>query len=106
MVLRPQDTASLVESIVIDIDAAENFPLRVAVNARDGGRPAFEVAFTEIRFTRPDPRQFTFVPPEGAEVIEAPGPDTPGGLDPDWPQPAAPEATPAAFEPAGVLSRT
>lgn len=91
LVLRPRDPASLIGSVVLAIDAEQKFPLRFAVNARDGGAPAVEVAFTEVSFTRPDASQFTFNPPPGATVNEegdqavppvggphgAPGPDGP-----------------------------
>jgi len=71
LTIAPRDTRSLVDSIVIDIDAETNLPLRLAVLARDGGAPAFEVAFTELSLTRPDPAQFEFNPPPGTTVVEA-----------------------------------
>jgi outer membrane lipoprotein-sorting protein len=72
LVLRPRDTSSLIDSIVIDIDAVEHFPLRFAILARDGGAPAVEVAFTDVSFDRPDDAQFTFNPPPGATVVDEP----------------------------------
>ncbi len=70
LVISPRDPNSLIRSIVIDIDAEERIPLRLAVLARDGGTPAFELAFTEVSFDRPDPAQFEFNPPPGATVVE------------------------------------
>jgi outer membrane lipoprotein-sorting protein len=71
LTIAPRDTRSLVKSIVLDVDAETNLPLRLAVLARDGGAPAFEVAFTEISLNRPDPAQFEFNPPPGTTVVEA-----------------------------------
>jgi len=71
LVLRPRDTASLVESVRLAIDATEHLPLRALVYARGVETPAIDVAFTQITFTRPDPDQFVFNPPPGAKVEEA-----------------------------------
>ena len=71
LVLSPRDTDSLVAQVRLAIDAREHLPLRVQVLARDGGAPAFEVAFTQISFARPDPEQFRFNPPPGAKVEES-----------------------------------
>jgi hypothetical protein len=72
LTLKPRDTASLIGSIVIDIDAEQHIPLRFAVLTRAGGAPAIEIAFSDISFTRPDASQFTFNPPPGATVVEEP----------------------------------
>lgn len=80
LTIAPRDSRALLKSIVIDIDAETKLPLRFAVLARDGGAPAFEVAFTDVTFTRPDPAQFEFNPPPGTTVVEAdedPAPDGP-----------------------------
>lgn len=74
LVLRPRDTASLLGQVRIAIDAAEHVPLRFEVFARDGGEPAFEAAFTQVDFARPDAEQFVFNPPPGAKVVEGSGP--------------------------------
>lgn len=71
LVLAPRDSTSLVSQIRLAIDATEHVPLRVQVLARDGGAPAIEVAFTQISFARPDPEQFRFNPPPGAQVTES-----------------------------------
>lgn len=71
LTIAPRDIRSLIKSIVIAIDAETNLPLRLAVYARDGGAPAFEVAFTELSLTRPDPTRFEFTPPPGTTVLEA-----------------------------------
>jgi outer membrane lipoprotein-sorting protein len=71
LTIAPRDTRSLVKSIILNIDAETNLPLRLAVLAREGGAPAFEVGFTELSLTRPDPAQFEFNPPPGTTVVEA-----------------------------------
>lgn len=73
LVLRPRDDASLVRQVRIAIDAREHVPLRFEVFAPGGGEPAFEVAFTQVDFGRPDPEQFRFNPPPGAKVVEGSG---------------------------------
>jgi len=71
LTLTPRDPRTLIKSIVLAVDAEAHIPLRLAVLTRDGGAPAFEVAFTELRLVRPDPAQFEFKPPVGTTVVEA-----------------------------------
>jgi hypothetical protein len=82
----------LIESIIVDIDAVEHFPLRFAVYARGGGAPAIEIAFTGISFDRPDASQFTFNPPPGATVVDE-------SSAPELPSPDKPEAKPSGALP-------
>ncbi|MBX6752397.1 MAG: hypothetical protein IRY85_22495, partial [Micromonosporaceae bacterium] len=70
LTLAPRDTRTLIKSIVIAVDAEAHIPLRLAVLTRDGGAPAFEVAFTELHLVRPDQAQFEFKPPLGTSVVE------------------------------------
>ncbi len=70
LVLTPRDSASLVHQVRIAIDATEYLPLRFEVFADGGDRPAFEVAFTQIDYARPDADQFAFNPPPGVKVTE------------------------------------
>ncbi|WP_406107954.1 LolA family protein [Micromonospora globbae] len=70
LVLEPRDQASLVHQLRIAIDAREHVPLRFEVFADGSDQPAFEVAFTQIDFRRPDADQFTFNPPPGVTVKE------------------------------------
>jgi outer membrane lipoprotein-sorting protein len=69
--LAPRDTTSLVAEVRLAIDATEHVPLRVQVFARGGGDPAYEVAFTQVSFNRPDDAQFVFNPPPGTKVDES-----------------------------------
>lgn len=70
LVLEPRDAASLVHQVRIAIDATEHLPLRFEVFAEAGDPPAFELAFTQIDYARPDADQFTFNPPPGVQVTE------------------------------------
>ncbi|MET7865195.1 LolA family protein [Micromonospora taraxaci] len=86
LVLQPRDRASLVHQLRIAIDAKRHVPLRFEVLAKGSDRPAFEVAFTEVDYRRPDADQFTFNPPPGVKVTEekagAPTAGKPGHADP------------------------
>lgn len=70
LVLKPKDGASRIGQVRLAIDAEKKTPLRVRIYARDASHPAFEVGFTQVSFTAPDPAQFTFTPPPGATVTE------------------------------------
>ncbi|MEH0841924.1 sigma-E factor regulatory protein RseB domain-containing protein [Micromonospora sp. CPCC 205711] len=70
LVLTPRDEASLVHQVRIAIDATEHIPLRFEVLADGADQPAFEVAFTQVDFRRPDADQFAFNPPPGVKVTE------------------------------------
>ncbi|MET8356962.1 hypothetical protein [Micromonospora sp. NPDC005171] len=70
LVLQPRDSASLVHQLRIAIDAKQHVPLRFEVLAKGSDRPAFEVAFTQVDYRRPDADQFTFNPPPGVTVDE------------------------------------
>ena len=74
LVIAPRDTASLVGSIRIDIDATEHVPLRLRVFAKGYASPAFEIGFTQVSFERPDASVFHFSPPSGATVTQVPAP--------------------------------
>lgn len=71
LILRPRDNASLVGQVRLAIDAKEKLPLRVQILAKGDSNPAFEVAFTQVSFARPDDGQFVFNPPAGTKVEEA-----------------------------------
>lgn len=87
LVLEPRDEASLVHQVRIAIDADEHVPLRFEIFATGSDQPAFEVAFTQIDFQRPDTDQFTFNPPPGVTVQEEKADRT----DRPAPRPAMPE---------------
>ncbi|MCX4385811.1 hypothetical protein OG777_02560 [Micromonospora peucetia] len=70
LVLAPRDAASLVHQVRIAIDAREHVPLRFEVFADGSDKPAFELAFTQVSYARPDADQFNFNPPPGVKVTE------------------------------------
>ncbi|MFF4878790.1 outer membrane lipoprotein carrier protein LolA [Micromonospora sp. NPDC000668] len=70
LVLQPRDKDSLVHQLRIAIDAKQHVPLRFEVLAKGSDQPAFEVAFTQVDYQRPDADQFTFNPPPGVTVTE------------------------------------
>ncbi|MGQ5259911.1 LolA family protein [Micromonospora sp. ZYX-F-536] len=70
LVLQPRDKDSLVHQLRIAIDAKQHVPLRFEVLAKGSDQPAFEVAFTQVDYRRPDADQFTFNPPPGVTVTE------------------------------------
>ncbi|SCL49581.1 Outer membrane lipoprotein-sorting protein [Micromonospora citrea] len=79
LVLAPRDAASLVHQVRIAIDAREHVPLRFEVLADGSDKPAFEMAFTQVSYARPDADRFTFNPPPGVKVTEETVGDRPGG---------------------------
>ncbi|TDC30704.1 hypothetical protein E1211_23765 [Micromonospora sp. 15K316] len=70
LVLEPRDESSLVHQVRIAIDSREHVPLRFEIFASGSDQAAFEVAFTQVDFRRPDADQFTFNPPPGVTVRE------------------------------------
>jgi outer membrane lipoprotein-sorting protein len=84
--LRPRDAGSLVGQVRLAVDAEKHVPLRVQLYPKGSDAAAFEVAFTQISFARPDDAQFRFAPPPGTKVTEVPA-------EPARPQqPAKPDA--------------
>lgn len=84
----PDDDETLIGSVAIAVDAETGLPLRVLVEAVGQDAPAFSLAITQLDLSTPDAALFTFTPPPGATVDDAPLPE--------WP--TADEA--AALEPA------
>jgi outer membrane lipoprotein-sorting protein len=70
LVLAPRDSRSLVGRVALAIDAERHVPLRVQIYPAGSDNAAFEVAFTQVSFARPDPAQFRFTPPPGVQVTE------------------------------------
>jgi outer membrane lipoprotein-sorting protein len=79
LVLAPKPTErTLLREVRIAVDADKRIPLRLTVLATGSSDPAFEVGFTDITFGPQDPSLFTFTPPPGTTVKEAP-PEERGG---------------------------
>lgn len=79
LVLTPSpDERTLLREVRIAVDAEQRVPLRLTVLAQGSTDPAFEIGFTELSFGAQDPALFTFTPPPGATVEEAPARPEPG----------------------------
>ncbi|RTL68062.1 MAG: outer membrane lipoprotein carrier protein LolA [Pseudonocardiaceae bacterium] len=86
LVLRPLPTErTLLREVRVAVDSEKRLPLRLTVLANGSSDPALQVGFTQLEFGAQDPAMFTFTPPPGATVTEAP--DRPG----DAQQPQRPE---------------
>jgi hypothetical protein len=85
--LQPKDPASLVGRVTIALDSVKHVPLRFRIFPAKSDTPAFEIAFRQVSFARPDASQFTFSPPKGATVKEqdanAPDASKPDASKPD-----------------------
>ena len=68
LLLRPRTSGSLVSSVRIAIDGTTHVPTRVQVFGSNLDKPAFQVGFTAVDFTRPDASMFRFNPPPGTKV--------------------------------------
>jgi outer membrane lipoprotein-sorting protein len=70
LVLTPRDPETLVARVTLSMDAETNVPLRVRVYSTAIPDPAFEVGFSSVDYSTPDPSLFEFTPPPGATVTE------------------------------------
>jgi outer membrane lipoprotein-sorting protein len=86
LVLTPRDPQTLVARVALSMDAETNVPLRVRVYSTSMPDPAFEVGFSSVDYSTPDPSLFDFTPPPGATVTEhdaaGPGTEVGGTTDP------------------------
>ncbi len=65
--LVPNTSGSLIDRVLIAVDAKTFTPLRAQVWSTDDSKaPAMEVAFTDVSFKAPDDSVFTFTAPKGA----------------------------------------
>jgi outer membrane lipoprotein-sorting protein len=79
LVLAPLPTErTLLREVRIAVDAQERIPLRLTVLPVGSADPALQVGFTELQFGDQDPTLFTFTPPPGATVEDAPARNAPG----------------------------
>lgn len=85
LVLTPAPTErTLLREVRVAVDAEKRMPLRLTVLATGSTEPALQVGFTELKFENQPADLFTFTPPPGATVTDAPARDA---------QRAQPEAT-------------
>ena len=80
--LAPNDANTLVDSVVLSVDAETGLPLAVTVSAKGQSDPAFSVKFSKISFDTPDASLFEFTPAsdvtvetETLESLEGQAPD-------------------------------
>jgi len=67
VVVDPKSSTTLVDRVVVAIDARTWTPLRVqAWSTSDSGAPALELGFTDVSFTEPSDSVLSFTPPPGA----------------------------------------
>jgi outer membrane lipoprotein-sorting protein len=66
--ISPRASQSLIDRVVIAVDAKTYVPLQVQIFARGVASPAFSLGFTSLSLTKPAASNFTFTPPAGAHV--------------------------------------
>jgi outer membrane lipoprotein-sorting protein len=66
---------TLLREVRLAVDAEKRVPLRLTVLANGSTDPALQIGFTDLDFGQQDPAMFTFTPPPGATVEQAPAPD-------------------------------
>ncbi|WP_433785683.1 LolA family protein [Actinomycetospora sp. CA-101289] len=85
LVLTPLPTErTLLREVRVAVDAETRLPLQLTVLAQGSGEPALQVGFSEIAYGPQDPALFTFTPPPGTTVQDAPARD---GVHPDGDRP-------------------
>ncbi len=73
LVLTPKPTErTLLREVRIAVDSQERVPLQLTVMAQGASTPALQVGFTDLTFGPQDASRFTFTPPDGATVTDAP----------------------------------
>jgi outer membrane lipoprotein-sorting protein len=68
LVLRPNAKQSTVDHVGIAIDSATGMPLQVNLFAKGQSKPALQLGFTSVSFSRPAASTFKFTPPPNAHV--------------------------------------
>jgi outer membrane lipoprotein-sorting protein len=68
LVLRPNAAQSTVDHVGIAVDSATGLPLQVSLFAKNQSKPALQLGFTSVSFSRPAVSTFNFTPPPNAHV--------------------------------------
>lgn len=100
LVLNPNTSDTLVESVTIAVDSETGLPLRVTVAAVGQKAPAFQLGFTSLDLSVPSADRFDFTPPAGATVTEVP---VPTAADMEKMKSEAPQSDAAPVEPTSDL---
>jgi hypothetical protein len=70
LVLEPGGSANtLIDSVHIEVDAAQKVALGVQVYARGVSEPSIDVSFTSVTYKTPASSYFAFSPPSGSKVV-------------------------------------
>ncbi|MDL5156425.1 LolA family protein [Actinomycetospora termitidis] len=73
LVLTPQASErTLLREVRVAVDAEKRIPLQLTVLATGSATPALQVGFDDVTFGPQDPSLFTFTPPPGITVKDAP----------------------------------
>lgn len=83
LILNPDSDQTLVGSVAIAVDAQTGMPLSFQIFARGQADPAWQVAYTALDLSTPDPAVFQFTPPDGADVQRVTAEQFPLGTHPD-----------------------
>jgi hypothetical protein len=70
LILKPRSADTLVGEVRFAIDGQNGVALAASITPRGASAPAFEIAFTQVDFTAPDPAVFAFTPGSGIAVTE------------------------------------
>ncbi len=68
LLVTPRTSATLVDHVVLSVDAANGAPLQVQVYARGHANAVFDSGFTTVSFSTPAAATFRFTAPRGASV--------------------------------------
>jgi outer membrane lipoprotein-sorting protein len=68
LLLSPHARQSTVAGVAVAVDSATGLPLQVSLFAKGQSKPALQLGFTSVRFSRPTASTFKFVPPPNAHV--------------------------------------
>ncbi|NMO89860.1 outer membrane lipoprotein carrier protein LolA [Actinomycetospora sp. TBRC 11914] len=75
LVLTPLPTErTLLREVRVAVDAEKRIPLQLTVLATGQPQPALTIGFSDLTFGPQDPSLFTFTPPPGTTVKDAPAP--------------------------------
>lgn len=91
LVLSPKPgERTLLREVRVAVDGEKRLPLQLAVLTNGSPDPALQAGFSDVTFGPQDPSLFTFTPPPGAKVEDAPdrggpGPDQHRGPDANGP---------------------
>ncbi|MFC8733095.1 outer membrane lipoprotein carrier protein LolA [Luteimicrobium sp. NPDC057192] len=70
LVVDPKSSDTLVDKVVLSVDAKTHVPLRVQVYSTKRTAPVVEAGFTSVSYQRPAASTFEFTAPKGAKVTQ------------------------------------